>query len=83
MFQCSQRLLRQLGQFGDDEGEESPVEERGFELDKCSRSKHASLDSIAASRAFSLLSCSVSLLSCFILCLCAIFRLSNAISLSS
>jgi hypothetical protein len=33
------------------------VEERGFELDKCSRSKRASLDSIAASRAFSLLSC--------------------------
>jgi hypothetical protein len=50
-------LIGQLSQFGDYEGEESPVEERGFELDKCSRSKRASLDSIAASRAFSLLSC--------------------------
>ncbi len=57
MFQCSQRLLRQLGQFGIYEGEESPVEGREFERDKCSRSKSASLDSIAVSRAFSLLSC--------------------------
>ena len=40
----------------DQEGKESPVEERGFEPDKCSRSKRASLDSIAASRAFSFLS---------------------------
>ena len=32
------RLLRQGGQLGDYEGEESPVEDRGFELDKCSRS---------------------------------------------
>jgi hypothetical protein len=53
----SGRLIGQLGQFGDYEGEESPVEDRGFELDKCSLSKRASLDSIAASRAFSLLSC--------------------------
>lgn len=64
-------------------GEESPVADRWFQLDKCSPWKHASLDSIAESRAFSLLSCSVSFLSCFILCSCAIFRLSNSISLSS
>lgn len=59
----------------DQEGKESPVEERGFEPDKCSRSKRASLDSSSASRLFSCLSCSVSLsicsdslLSCFIRC---------------
>jgi len=63
------RLIGQLGQFGNYEGEESPVEDRGFELDKCSRSKRASLDSIAASRAFSLLSC-------FIRCSCCILRCS-------
>jgi len=72
----SGRLIRQLSQFSNYEGEESPVEDRGFELDKCSRSKRASLDSIAASRAFSLLSCSVSFLSCFILCSCCIMRCS-------
>ena len=66
--------LLDLSQFGGDQGEESPMEDRGFELDKCSRSKRASLDSIAASRAFSLLSCSISLASCFILRSCAIFR---------
>ena len=65
----SGRLIRQLSQFSNYEGEESPVEDRGFELDKCSRSKRASLDSIAASRAFSLLSC-------FILCSCCIMRCS-------
>jgi hypothetical protein len=65
----SGRLIRQLSQFSNYEGEESPVEDRGFELDKCSRSKRASLDSIAASRAFSLLSC-------FILCSCCITRCS-------
>ncbi len=66
------------------------MEDRGFELDKCSRSKRASLDSIAASRAFSFLSSSVSFLiysvsfsCCFILRSCAIFRLLNSISLSS
>jgi len=63
----SGRRISELRQFGDYEGEESPVEDRGFELDKCSRSKRASLDSIAASRAFSLLSCSVSFSICFIL----------------
>ena len=46
------------------------MEERGFEPDKCSRSKRASLDSIAASRAFSLLSC-------FIRCSCWILRCST------
>ena len=61
-------LLRQGRQLSGYEGEESPVEERGFEADKCSRSKRASLDSIAASRAFSFFSCSVSLLSCNICC---------------
>ena len=45
------------------------MEDRGLELDKCSRSKCASLDSIAASRAFSFLSCSVSLSICFVLSL--------------
>jgi hypothetical protein len=60
------RLLRQGSQLGSYEGQESPVEDRGLEPDKCSRSKRASLDSIAASRAFSLLSCSVSLSICSI-----------------
>jgi hypothetical protein len=41
------------------------VEDRGFELDKCSCSKRASLDSIAASRAFSFLSCAISFSSCY------------------
>jgi hypothetical protein len=41
------------------------VEDRGFEPDKCSCSKRASLDLIAARRLFSRLSCSVSLLSCY------------------
>jgi hypothetical protein len=44
------RLLRQGSELGGYEGEESPVEDRGLEPDKCSRSKRASLDSIAASR---------------------------------
>jgi hypothetical protein len=57
-------------------GEESPVADRWLQLDTCSPWKQASLDSIAESRAFSFLSC-------FILCSCAIFRLSNSISLSS
>jgi hypothetical protein len=75
----SGRLVRQGGQLGSYEGEESPVEDRGFEPDKCSRSKRASLDSIAASRAFSLLSCSISLSSCFIRCSYCIFRCSYCI----
>jgi hypothetical protein len=64
----SGRLLRFISQgseFGTYEGEESPVEDRGFEPDKCSRSKRARLGSIAASCAFSLLSCSISLSSCY------------------
>ena len=59
------------------------MEDRWFELDKCSRSKCASLDSIAASRAFSLLSrsvsvsiCSDSFLRCFIRNSCCILRCS-------
>jgi hypothetical protein len=59
------RLVRQGRELGSYEGEESPVEDRGLEPNKCSRSKRASLDSIAASRAFSLLSCSISLSSCY------------------
>ena len=41
------------------------MEDRGFELDKCSCSKRASLDSIAASRGFSFLSCAISFSSCY------------------
>ena len=47
----------------DQEGKESPVEDRGFEPDKCSCSKRASLDSIAASRAFSF-RCSCCIIRC-------------------
>ncbi len=78
----SGRLIGELGQFGDYKSEESSVEDRGLELDKCSRSKCASLDSIAASRAFSFLSCSVSLSICFVLCLEALISLSNCFVLS-
>jgi hypothetical protein len=58
----------EISELSDDQLEESPVEGGGIEPDKYSCSKRASLDSIAASRAFSLLSCSVSLLSCNICC---------------
>jgi hypothetical protein len=44
------------------------VEDRGFELGKCSRSKCASLDSIAASRAFSFLSCFIRSSCCILRC---------------
>ena len=73
------RLLSHGSQLGSYEGEESPVEDRGLEPDKCSRSKRASLDSIAASRAFSFLSCSVSLSICFIRSSCCILRCSYCI----
>ena len=56
----SGRLLRFISQgseFGTYEGEESAVEDRGLKPDKCSLSKRASLESIAASCAFSFLSC--------------------------
>ena len=60
--------LSDCGELGCYELEESPMEECGVEPDKCSRSKRSSLDSIAASRAFSLLNCAVSLLSCSMFC---------------
>jgi hypothetical protein len=44
------RFISQGSQLGSYEGEESPVEDRGLEPDKCSRSKRTSLDSLAASR---------------------------------
>jgi len=59
------------------------VEGRGLKPDKCSRSKCVSLDSIAASRAFSFLSCSVSLSICFVLSLLCSISLSSCFIRSS
>ena len=47
------------GQFNSYEAEESPVERVWFKLEKCSCSKRSSLELMAASRAFSFLSCFV------------------------
>ena len=49
-------LLLFSGQFDGYEAEESPVERAWFKLEKCSCSKRSSLELMAASRAFSLLS---------------------------
>jgi len=48
--------------------QESPVEGCGVKPDQCSRSKRSSLALLAASRAFSFLSCSIAFSSCKILC---------------
>ena len=70
-----------FAQQGDQVGEALSGGGVGVELEFELGQSAAILASSSASRAFSILSCSVSLLSCFILCSCAIFRLSNSISL--
>ena len=52
-------LLLFSGQLDGHEAEESPVERAWFKLEKCSCSKRSSLELMAASRAFSFLSCFV------------------------
>jgi len=54
--------LNAFGELCGYELQESPVEGCGVKPDQCSRSKRSSLALLAASRAFSFLSCSVSLL---------------------
>ena len=56
------------GELSGYELEQSPVDGCGVEPDKCTRSQRSSLDSIAASRAFSFSSCSFSFLICRIFC---------------
>jgi len=77
----------EIGKLGGDQLEKSSVEGRGFEPEKCSRSKRSSLELIRASRAFSFSICAISLSSCFIrfaysisLCSNAILPRSNSIS---
>jgi hypothetical protein len=78
------------GQFGGDQLKESSVQGGGVELDKCSRSKRASLEMIASSTAFSFLSCaqslsirSISFASALIRFSCKIFLRSYSIALIS
>ena len=61
-------LLLFSSQFNSYEAEESPVERAWFKLETCSCSKRSSLELMAASRAFSFFSCSVSFIICFVLC---------------